>query len=254
MAQRPDLRQISGNIREALADYDRDALLSILTYVFKEYVVEGPPPMLVNQAERLEDLEGASFAELIRALQTRFDHAELSLFEVEGASVSVRLQGALHPLGSAAAAAASRRGGAGLSAPPAAPLASPAAPLAPPAGAPPAAPSRPQPGVRVVETTLTRRPRTPGERVTVTDAMARGRSDLAGGAAEAQRPRRGLSVGGRPTAAGGTMMPAEGRVADGGAPAASQAASDQAAPPAEAPSKDAGGDDASIRFSLLEFD
>ena len=65
MPERPDLRLISGSIREALADYDRDALVDILTYVFKEYVVEGPPPLLVNQAERFTELEGLSFPELM---------------------------------------------------------------------------------------------------------------------------------------------------------------------------------------------
>ena len=51
MPDRPDLRQISSNIREALADYNRDQLVDVLTYVFKEYVVEGPPPLLVRPNE-----------------------------------------------------------------------------------------------------------------------------------------------------------------------------------------------------------
>ena len=78
MPERPDLRQIAGNIREALADYDRDALAEILAYVFKEYVVQTPPPLLLNQTERIEDLEGLSFAELITTLQTRLDLPQVS--------------------------------------------------------------------------------------------------------------------------------------------------------------------------------
>lgn len=74
MPSRPDLREIASNVRDAFAELDRDALLEILTFVVKEYVVEGPPPMLVHQAETLADLRGASFAQIIAALQTRFDH------------------------------------------------------------------------------------------------------------------------------------------------------------------------------------
>ena len=238
MPQRPDLRQIAGNIGDALADYDRDALLAILTYVFKEYVVEGPPPMLVNQAERLEDLEGFSFAQLISALQTRLDHSELSLLKVDGETVSVRIDGVLHPLTQLAAQNASRRGPA---------AAAPAAPArqAPASAAAPA----PRPGVRVVETTLTRRPATPGERVTVADAVERGRSEIAGGPpATAPRPRRGLSVGARPQSGGGTMMPGGGRSDS----SSSETAKPEPPPPPEAPEDT--GDDSSIRFSLLEFD
>ena len=83
MAERPDLRQISSNITEALAECDADTLRDILTFVFKEYVVEGPPPFLVHQTERIEDLEGLSFAEVVTALQTRLDLPELGLLVVE---------------------------------------------------------------------------------------------------------------------------------------------------------------------------
>ena len=55
----------------------------VLTFVLKEYVVEGPPPMLVHQAETLSDLKGASFATLISALQIRFEHPELAMFGTE---------------------------------------------------------------------------------------------------------------------------------------------------------------------------
>ena len=46
---------------------DRETLLDILTFVVKEYVVEGPPPMLVHQAETLADLQGA----VVRAADQR---------------------------------------------------------------------------------------------------------------------------------------------------------------------------------------
>ena len=98
MPTRPDLRDIATNVREAFADMDRDALLDILTFVVKEYVVEGPPPMLVHQAETLADLKGPTFAQLVSALQTRFDHPELAMFVVDGDQVSVRVGGVVQPL------------------------------------------------------------------------------------------------------------------------------------------------------------
>ncbi|MBV8762900.1 MAG: hypothetical protein JO257_36785, partial [Deltaproteobacteria bacterium] len=131
MPSRPDLREIASNVKEAFADMDRETLLDILTFVLKEYVVEGPPPMLIHQAETLADLRNASFAQIIAALQTRFDHPELQQFAVDGDQVSVRVGGVMQPL-------LAPRGGA--SATPAAELPRPAA------------------GVRVVETTLQNRP------------------------------------------------------------------------------------------------
>src|SRR5687767_12704700 len=98
MPSRPDLRELATNLREAFADADRDTLLDILTFVVKEYVVEGPPPMLIHQAETLADLQGASFAQLITALQTRFDHPELAMFVVDGEQVGVRVGGVVQPL------------------------------------------------------------------------------------------------------------------------------------------------------------
>jgi len=80
MPSRPDLREIASNVKDAFADADRDTLLDVLTFVVKEYVVEGPPPMLIHQAETLSDLRAPSFAHLITALQTRFDHPELAMF------------------------------------------------------------------------------------------------------------------------------------------------------------------------------
>ncbi|MBA3462149.1 MAG: hypothetical protein H0T46_19470 [Deltaproteobacteria bacterium] len=130
MPSRPDLRDIASNVKDAFADASRETLLEVLTFVIKEYVVEGPPPMLVHQAENLADLKGASFATLISALQTRFDFPELAMFVVDGENVSVRVGGVVQPL------VAARQ--------PPAPLPAPAAP--------------PQPGVRVVETTTQQRP------------------------------------------------------------------------------------------------
>jgi len=130
MPSRPDLREIASNVREAFADMDRDTLLEILTFVVKEYVVEGPPPMLVHQAETLADLRAASFAQLVAALQTRFDFPELAMFVVDGEQVGVRIGGVVHPL-----------------VPGRQPMQASAAEL-----------PRPQAGVRVVETTLQQRP------------------------------------------------------------------------------------------------
>jgi len=127
MPSRPDLRELATSLRDAFGDMDRDTLLDILTFVLKEYVVEGPPPMLVHQAETLADLRGATFAQLITALQTRFDFPELAMFVVDGETVSVRVGGVMQPL------VAGRQ-------PIAADLPRPAA------------------GVRVVETTLQQRP------------------------------------------------------------------------------------------------
>jgi hypothetical protein len=132
MPSRPDLRELASNVKDAFADSDRETLLEILTFVIKEYVVEGPPPMLIHQAETLADLQGPSFAQLITALQTRFDHAELAMFVVDGEQVGVRIGGVVHPL----------------------------LPGRQPAGTAADLP-RPQVGVRVVETTLQPRPAAP---------------------------------------------------------------------------------------------
>jgi hypothetical protein len=129
MPSRPDLRELAANVKDAFAEMDRETLLDILTFVVKEYVVEGPPPMLVHQAETLADLQGLTFAQLIAALQTRLDHPELAMFAVDGEQVSVRVGGVMQPL------TATRQ------------------PLAPAAELP-----RSAAAVRVVETTLQQRP------------------------------------------------------------------------------------------------
>jgi hypothetical protein len=250
MPERPDLRLIAGNIREALAGFDKDQLLDILTYVFKEYVVEGPPPLLVHQAERLADLEGLSFPQLVGALQTRLDLVELSMFSVEGEQVFVRVGGVKTPLTGVDAAAAARQ-----SEPPAeggrapAPAQQPAAPAA----SAPAQAQRPQPGVYVVETGQLQRPPV-SERPTVDEAVERGRADIAG--VEQRRgvaPRpTGISLRGRPGGAGGggAMAPEEGNRPTESPPAAPA----QQPAPAAKPATQSDGDDASIRFSLLELD
>jgi hypothetical protein len=98
MPERPDLRKIATDIREALTTYPREALVEILTYVFQAYVVEGAPVVHAPAAERLQDLEGLSFPDLIQTLQLRLEVPELALFEVGGGRVSVRVGGELQPL------------------------------------------------------------------------------------------------------------------------------------------------------------
>lgn len=235
MPERPDLRAIARDIRESLADYDREALVEILTYVFKEYVVQGAPPVLLGRADTIEDLAGLSFPELMRALQTRLEHQELELFQVQDEVVLVRAQGVLTPL---TADQLPQRGR-----------------PAPVAAAP------------VADTGAS----TPRE--SAAEAMTRGRGDLLGGApgvvqAPAPRPaptaHRGLAISGRPTGAAASAEPAPTRSTPAPAPAApapaapAQPAAVSTAPPgskAEPDSKPAEGDDpASIRFSLLELD
>jgi len=214
MPSRPDLRDIATNIRDAFADADRETLLDVLAFVVKEYVVEGPPPMLVHQAENLADLKGATFAQLISAMQTRFDHPELAMFVVDGEQVSVRVGGVVQPL------LPSRQ------------------PLTPATELP-----RPAAGVRVVETTLQQRPApAPPPAAPAQPAPA----------ASAPPPTRGLSLRGRPTGEGEAPAAAPPPAAQPApaAPAAPQAQG--AAPQNDKP--ESGGDDASARFSLLELD
>ena len=223
MAERPDLRQISSNITEALAECDADTLRDILTFVFKEYVVEGPPPFLVHQTERIEDLEGLSFAEVITALQTRLDLPELGLLVVEGARVSVRVGGQSHVLVADAG---------------------PPQPL--PAASAPAV--RPQPGVRIEEVELPRRAPVQDQ-----SRQAAGVPRAAAGLSVRGRPAGDMAgVESRPTAAPSpSVRPPAGQPGEAGqpadeAPAAPPAAPDKPSSPDE--------DDASTRFSLLELD
>jgi hypothetical protein len=220
MPSRPDLREIASNVKDAFADADRDTLLDVLTFVVKEYVVEGPPPMLIHQAETLSDLRAPSFAQLITALQTRFDHPELSMFVVDGEQVSVRIGNAVHPL----------------------------LPARQPLGGTAAELPRPQVGVHIVETTLAQRPPAPAAQATAPPA-AQG---------SAPPPRAGISVRSQPAGSGGVGAGAPAERPPAAAGPSAPAERPPAAPAAPAAGGDkvepAGGDDASARFSLLELD
>src|SRR5437762_3277290 len=89
----PTVRELAGEIREALERFPREALVEILTYVFKEYVVEGPAPIGSAPAILRDELDGMSFADLIRSLQLWLDLPELALFEVQGERVLVKIGG-----------------------------------------------------------------------------------------------------------------------------------------------------------------
>lgn len=242
MPSRPDIRELAANVKEAFGEMDRETLLEILTFVVKEYVVEGPPPMLVHQAETLADLQGASFAQLISAMQTRFDHPELSLFAVDGNTVSVRIGGVMQPLLASAANAAA-------------------------AGRAPAATELPRPaaGVHVVETNVAQqRPASPAGAppgVQFTDTRPNASPPPSAQQGSAPPPSRGLSVRGRPSGDEGAAPSS--RPASPPPPAqqgAQPAPQGQGGQPAAAPAQpgdkpeSAGGDDASARFSLLELD
>lgn len=215
MPSRPDLREISTNVKEAFADADKETLLDVLTFVVKEYVVEGPPPMLIHQAETLSDLQNMSFAQLISALQTRFDHPELAMFVVDGESVGVRIGGVVQPLLPG---------------------------RTPPPGAQAAVEGLRAAGVRVVETTLSQRP-PPAQ-----PAPAQPPQRQEG---QAPPPVRGLSMRGAPTSGGAPAQPPAQQQQPAAQPAPQQGAAPEAAPK-EKP--EGGGDDASTRFGLLELD
>jgi len=197
---------------------DREALLDILTFVVKEYVVEGPPPMLVHQAETLSDLTPSSFAQLISALQTRFDFPELAMFVVEEDRVGVRIGGAVHTL-----------------LPQRVPLTGSTDPVVDTR----LAADRSAPGVRVVETALQQRPPAAASNAPPPTRGVSVRGRPSSGAGESPNERAPSQGQDPPTAA--APGPAAG------------AASPQS--PAEKPEKPEGsGDDASARFSLLELD
>src|SRR5581483_3473180 len=199
MPSRPDLRELASNVKEAFADADRETLLEVLTFVIKEYVVEGPPPMMIHQAETLADLKAPTFAQLVGALQTRFDHPELAMFVVDGEQVSVRVGGVVQP-------------------------------LLPGRQPPVAEPPRPPSAVRVAEASVTQRPPPPAAAepprpgVQVQEVPTR----------PAPPPARGLSVRGQPGSGGGGAFGGGGsseRPAPAPAPAAAPPAPPPAAPP-----------------------
>lgn len=138
----PSLRDLVGDIREAVERLPREALVDILVYVFKEYVVEGSAPLATAATAAHDELAGRSFAELIRELQLRLADQvpELELFDVQGERVSVRIGGRAVPLEVPAARASQ----AAVPAPMATPAPAPSLPpVEAPAAAPPAVAARP---------------------------------------------------------------------------------------------------------------
>ena len=230
MPSRPDIRELASNVRDAFSEMERDALLDVLTFVLKEYVVEGPPPMMLHQAETLADLQGASFAQLITAMQTRFDFPELAMFVVDGEQVSVRVGGVVQPL------LPGRQ------------------PLAPePTGR---TQLPPQPGVRMIESNLQQRPAAPAQAAA---PQAPSQYIDTRPAAAAPPPIRGISLTGRPTGGGApapapALMPAPSQPAPAPAAPAPAAAAPQPQPSDKPDKPEGAGDDASARFSLLELD
>ena len=188
MPSRPDLRELASNVKEAFGDMDRETLLEILTFVVKEYVVEGPPPMLVHQAETLSDLKNCTFAQLISAMQTRFDFPELQMFVVDGEQVSVRVGGVVQPL---------------------IPGRQPAASEAP----------RPAAGVRVVEASIAQQRPAAAAPSGFIDTRQPAAAPAPAPAA-APPPSRGLSVRGQPSGEGQAAQPAQPAPAQGQQPAA----------------------------------
>src|SRR3954470_1501061 len=100
----PNVLDLIGDIREAVERLEKEQLVDILVYVFKEYVVQGPAPLQGAAQQLQDDLEGMSFAEVIRSLQLRLDLPELELFTVEDTGrVTVRLGGRPVPIEAQAA-------------------------------------------------------------------------------------------------------------------------------------------------------
>ncbi len=100
-----DLRAMIGELRGAVDRYPKEALVEILTYVFKEYVVESGAPMSTHAARLIDtrtELDGLSFAKLVEWLQLHLDLPELALLEVQGEHVQVRVGGRMVPLEAAA--------------------------------------------------------------------------------------------------------------------------------------------------------
>lgn len=215
MPSRPDLRDLTASVRDAFAGADRETLLNVLTFVVQEYVVDGPPPMLMHQAEKLADLAHLSFAQLISALQTRLEAPELSLFTVDGEQVSVRIGGVMHPV------------------------------LMARAGAPVAAElPRPAAGVQIVEVPLRQRPAPAPAPAAPAASAPRPTQGIS---------LRGRSTSdGVPSAAPVAPAPAAPVAAASQPPAPTAGAVSTPSASSDKP-KDS-GDDASARFSLLELD
>ena len=95
MTDPQQIRRALGDIRRALDSHPRESLAEILAIVFKEYVVESSAPIASGGQilDARSDLEGLSFPEVVVWLQTHLDLPELSLLEVSGANVHVRVNG-----------------------------------------------------------------------------------------------------------------------------------------------------------------
>ncbi len=100
-----DLRALVGELRGAVDNHPKEALVEILTYVFKEYVVESGAPLSTHAARLIDtrsELDGMSFPKLVEWLQLHLDLPELALLEVQGDHVQVRVGGRMVPLEAAA--------------------------------------------------------------------------------------------------------------------------------------------------------
>ena len=73
----PNVLDLVGEIRGAVERLPKEQLVDILTYVFKEYVVEGPAPLAAAPTAFQDDLAGMSFGEVVRSLQLRLDLPDL---------------------------------------------------------------------------------------------------------------------------------------------------------------------------------
>jgi hypothetical protein len=217
----PDVRDLVAEIRQAVERYPPQALVDILVYIFKQYVVEGPAPLDGATAGTVapdEELDGSSFAALMRSLQLRYDLPELELFDVQGERVLLRSGGRLIPVEAARAA--------------------PEVAAAPPPSARPATSGPAAPSVMTVEREAQRSP--------AVDANAPAPSRVSPTAS----PRAAAPVEGRPASAAAPPSAAEAR------PASAPAPVDNARPPsapAAAPAKPAEGG-APPRTGLLEID
>lgn len=131
MTEPKNIRLVIGEIRSALENHSHEQLLEVLTHVFREFVVEGSAPLGSGVGAVLDaksELNGLSFGQLMVWLQHHLDLPELSLFEVTGERVSVRIGGRATLLEAPKAEPPP---------PPTPVVVAPPAPVAPPPGAPP---------------------------------------------------------------------------------------------------------------------
>jgi hypothetical protein len=96
-----NLRLLVGEIRSSLEGWRREDLVEVLTYVFKEYVVEAGQALSPGAAATLDaksELDGLSFAQVITWLQRHLDLPELQQFEVQGERVNLKSGGRSIPV------------------------------------------------------------------------------------------------------------------------------------------------------------